>query len=57
MSCIGIRRIRVNVFVAYGRRWDDFFIFGRRRLLAVIGPRWVLALRYAFLKLVNPASK
>jgi hypothetical protein len=57
MSCIGIRRIRVNVFVAYGRRWDDFFIFGRRRLLAVIGPRWVLALRDAFLKLVNPASK
>ena len=60
MSCIGIRRIRVNVIVANGWWWwINSFILGKkgRRLLPVIGPRWVLALRDAFLKLVNSASK
>jgi hypothetical protein len=57
MSGTRVRRIRVNVFVAYGWWWNDFFILGRRRLLPVIGPRWVLALRDAFLRLVIRASK
>jgi len=30
MSGMWVRRIRVNIFVAYGWRWDDFLILGSR---------------------------
>jgi hypothetical protein len=57
MSGMWVRCIRVNVFVAYGWRRDDFFILGGRRLLPVIGPRRVVALRDTLLRLIIRASK
>jgi hypothetical protein len=56
MTGLWVRRIRVNIFVAYGRRWDDFLIRRRRSLLAV-GPRRVLPLRNVFFRLIRRTSK
>jgi hypothetical protein len=57
MSGVGVGRVRVNVFVAYRRRWNNFFVLRRRKWLPIIHSRGVVALRDTFLKLVIPASK
>jgi hypothetical protein len=57
MTGIGVGGVGVNIFVAYGWRWDDFLSLGRRKLLTIIGPRWVLAFRDRFFRLISRASK
>jgi hypothetical protein len=57
MTSMRVRRIGVNILVAYGRRWDDFLILGRQKLLTIIGSGGVLALRHGLLRLAARTSE
>jgi hypothetical protein len=57
MTSMWVRRIGVNIFVAYGWRWDDFLILRKRKLLAVVGSRRVLPLRDGLLRVAVRTSE
>jgi hypothetical protein len=57
MTGMWVGCIRVNIFVAYGGRRDDFRILGRRKWLTIIGSGRVLPLRHALLWLAACTSE
>jgi hypothetical protein len=57
MTGMRVRRIRVDIFVPYGRRRDDFLILGRKKWLTIIGSGRVLPLRHALVWLAACTSE